>query len=194
LEIYSSLNRADQPYNLLYGFGPVQKPLAESDGRRSSSLRALAAGTAFALPTLAIVAFLFSWLWSLTGRLDSDAGRQGLTPQLMQRKTAAALAIRDGLEAGDLGRAEQGAAQLRRISEAASWYLPDQEYDALSGDFADALAVLDAAMRDRDLVRVRTAYARLTESCSECHRKATTTRIDAKSFQVITTEQSPRSG
>ena len=172
----------------------MQKALTESDGQKRNSLRAVALATAVTLLILASVAILLFWLWSLTGRLDSDAGRQGLTPQLMQRKTAAALAIRDGLEAGDLGRAEQGAAQLRRISEAASWYLPDQEYDALSGDFADALAVLDAAMRDRDLVRVRTAYARLTESCSECHRKATKTRIDAKSFQVITTEQSPRSG
>lgn len=107
----------------------------------------------------------------------------------MQRKTAALLEIRDGSEAGDLGRAEQGAAQLRRISEAASSYLPDQGYNALRGDFADALAVLDAAVRDRDLVRLKAAYAKLAKSCLECHRRATKTRIDAKSFQVITTEQ-----
>jgi cytochrome c556 len=155
-------------------------------------LRAVAIGTAVTLLTLASVALLFVWLWSLTGRLDGDAARQGLTSQFMQRKTAALLEIRDGSEAGDLGRAKQGAAQLRRISEAASSYLPDQGYNALRGDFADALAVLDAAVRDRDLVRLKAAYAKLAESCLECHRRATKTRIDAKSFQVITTEQPPR--
>ena len=170
----------------------MQDALAESDGQEKTSLRAVAIGTAVALLILASVALLFLWLWSLTGRLDGDAGRQGLTPQLMQRKTAALLEIRDGLEAGELGRAEQGATQLGRISEAASWYLPDQGYNALSDDFADALAVLDAALRDRDLVRLRAAYARLADSCLECHRKMTKTRIDPKSFQVITTEQPPR--
>jgi hypothetical protein len=110
----------------------------------------------------------------------------------MQRKSAAMLEIRNGLEVGNFGRAEQGAAKLCRISEAASSFLPDQGYKALTDDFAEALAVMDAAARDRDLMRLRAAYARLAESCLECHQKATKTRIDPKSFQVITTEQPPR--
>jgi hypothetical protein len=166
-------------------------PAETDEQEKRSSRRAVAVATVVTLLMLASVAFLFYWLWSVTGRLDSDARRPGLAPQFMQRKTATMLEIRDGLEASDFGRAEQGAAQLRRVSEAASYYLPDQRYKALSDDFAEALAMLDAAARDRDLMRLRAAYARLAESCSESHQRATKTRIDPKSFQVITTEQPP---
>ncbi len=50
----------------------MQDALAESDGQKKTSLRAVAIGTAVALLILASVALLFLWLWSLTGRLDGD--------------------------------------------------------------------------------------------------------------------------
>jgi hypothetical protein len=73
----------------------MQEPSAQTDISRRRSLVAIAAWIVFALLAIVATALLFYWLWSLTDRLDADAERRGLTPQLMQRKTTAMLAIQN---------------------------------------------------------------------------------------------------
>jgi hypothetical protein len=167
----------------------MSESTAETDASRSRSRFAFAAWTALAALAIAATALLFYWLWSLTDRLDANAGHRGLTNQLMRRKTSAMLAIRDGLAAGELDRAEQGAAVLRQVSEISSWYLPDRRYAALSEDFREALAAFDGALNDRDLAELRAAHDRLAESCLECHRMSGGNRIEPESIRLFTPQE-----
>jgi hypothetical protein len=163
----------------------MQEPSAQTEISRRRSLAAIAAWIAFVLLVIVATALLFYWLWSLTDRLDADAERRGLTPQLMQRKTTAMLAIQHGLAAGEVDRAQEGAVLLRQISETSRWYLPDQRYATLSDDFRDALRDLDNALSDRDAARLRATYDKLAESCLECHRKVSKDRINLESIQFF---------
>jgi hypothetical protein len=184
-DVYTWLQVAHRPADKLGGTDAMQEPSAQTDIGRRRSLAAIAAWIVFVLLAIVAMALLFYWLWSLSDRLDKDAERRGLTPQLMQRKTTAMLAIRDGLAAGDVDRAQEAAALLRQISETSRWYLPDRSYAALSDDFRDALRDLDNALRDRDAARLRATYDQLAESCIECHRKASKDRINLESIQFL---------
>jgi hypothetical protein len=86
--------------------------------------------------------------------------------------------IRDGVTSGDFRRAGRGATELRRISVACNWYLPDDQYTALSDDFRTALNLLDVAVSERDATGLPEAYGRLIESCTRCHQQATSSQID----------------
>ena len=96
----------------------------------------------------------------------------------MRRKSAAAIQIRDGVTSGNFRRAGRGVAELRQISVACNWYLPDDQYTALSEDFRNALNLLDVAVSEQDASELPEAYRRLIESCTSCHQQAELSQID----------------
>ena len=118
------------------------------------------------------------WLWSLSTSLDSGDEPGGLTDQFMQRKSVAASQIRDGVSSGSFRRAERGVSELRRISEACNWFLPDDQYSALSDDFRNALNLLDVAVSGQNAIELAEAYTQLIQSCTRCHQQATSSKID----------------
>jgi hypothetical protein len=124
------------------------------------------------------VVLLCYWLWSWTGSLDSGSRRDGVTAQLMQRKTAATIDIRDGLAEGSFRHVERGASKLRQIGEASAWFVPDAQYGSLSDDFRDALSFLERALSRRDSTQLQKAYDHLIKSCVDCHRQASRYQID----------------
>jgi hypothetical protein len=118
------------------------------------------------------------WLWSLSTSLDSGDHRGGLTDQFMQRKSDAASQIRDGVSSGSFRRAGRGVSELRRISEACNWFLPNDQYSALSDDFRNALNLLDVAVSRQNATELAEAYTQLIGSCTRCHQQATSSQID----------------
>ena len=124
-----------------------------------------------------LVFFCF-WLWSLSESSDESGQGQGLRDQLMRRKLAAAIQIRDGVTSGNFRRAGRGVAELRHISVTCNWYLPDDQYAAFSEDFRNALNLLDVVVSKRDASELPEAYRRLIGSCTRCHQQATISQID----------------
>jgi hypothetical protein len=118
------------------------------------------------------------WLWSLSTSLDSGDGRGGLMDQFMERKSAAASQIRDGVSSGSFRRAGRGVSELRRISEACNWFLPGDKYSALSDDFRNALDLVDLAVSRKNAIGLAEAYSQLIGSCTRCHQQATSSQID----------------
>jgi hypothetical protein len=118
------------------------------------------------------------WIWSLSTSFDSGDEPVALTDQFMQRKSVAASHIRDGVSSGSFRRAERGVSELRRIGEACNWFLPDDQYSALSDDFRNALNLLDEAVSRQNAIELAEAYTRLVGSCTRCHQDATSSHID----------------
>jgi hypothetical protein len=140
-------------------------------------------GATGVLLLLSVVLFCY-WLWLWAGSLDSRGKRDGLAAQLMRRKTAATIEIRDGLAEASYRRVERGASELRQIGEASAWFLPAPKYGALSDDFRDALSFLDKALSGRDSTQLQDAYADLIKSCVDCHRQASRHQIDPDSLRL----------
>ncbi len=132
---------------------------------------------------LVAIALLFVWLWSQTGSFDLQGRRDGLTARLMQRKTVAAMDIRDAVAAEDYSRVARGVAELRRISKASASFLKDARYAAQSDDFRTALDRLDSLVTDRQADGLRDAYTELTDSCVTCHQQAIQSPIDPTLLQ-----------
>ena len=143
--------------------------------------KVLVGATGVLLLVLSVV-LSFYWLWSWAGSLDSHGRRAGLIDQFMQRKTAAAIEIRDALAEADFRRMERGASKLRRIGEATDWHLNDAQYGAHSNDYRDALSSFDSAISGRNLTELQNAYVNLIEGCINCHRHSTRARIDLDSL------------
>ena len=140
---------------------------------------------------LLAIALGFVWLWSLSGASDSRAAADDLVARLMKRKSAAVANIRDGLDQGDYRQAERGVAELRRIGAASNWYLPDQRYSHLSGQFRQALDQLNDVLAARNTQQVRSTYTVLIESCQACHQQTSTSPLDAAQF-LLRDSSSPR--
>jgi mono/diheme cytochrome c family protein len=134
--------------------------------------------TLLGIALLAAVVLFFLWLWSVTASLDSYATGDNLTARLMERKFTVALEIRDHVAEGELREAEGETRELRKISETANWYLPEERYAGLSDDFRRALNRLDGALADRDPARARETYSQLAESCIVCHRQTAHSALD----------------
>ena len=122
--------------------------------------------------------FFSIYLWSLRESLDPSGEREGLRDKLMQRKSTAAIQVRDGLASGNFRRAGRGVEELRRISGACNWFLPDDQYTALSDDFRVALNLMDVAVSKRDASESAEAYSQLIGSCRRCHQQAASSQID----------------
>ena len=92
---------------------------------------------------------------------------------LMRQKLERAQRLVADVVLARLPAVERDAAELLRISEAASWMAaPTPEYFRHSGEFQDAARELATAAAAGDIDEVSTAYVSLVSSCVQCHREA----------------------
>ena len=110
---------------------------------------------------LGSLVFICIWFLSVSKSFDESGKGRGLSEQLMRRKSAAAIQIRDSVTSGNFDRAGRGVAELRQISVIYNWYLPDDQYAALSEDFRNALNLLDVVVSEQDASELPEAYRRL---------------------------------
>jgi hypothetical protein len=100
-----------------------------------------------------------------TRSLD-DAGKS-----FMHAKLLAVHQVVDGLAYEDFARIEQGADELLRITELASWKVRrDPIYMHYSSDFESTALRLRDAARARSIEKATFAYMHLTVSCTACHQ------------------------
>ncbi len=97
---------------------------------------------------------------------DDDSGKP-----FMHAKLAAAHQIVDGLAFEDFSRIENGADELLRMTELASWKVRrDPIYMHYSADFEGTALRLRDAARARSIEKATFAYMHLTVSCTACHQ------------------------
>ena len=88
----------------------------------------------------------------------------------MHAKLKATHQIVDGLAFEDYARIEQGADELLRITEMASWKVRrDPIYMHYAADFEQTATRLLNAARARSIEKATFAYMHLTVSCTACH-------------------------
>ncbi len=98
---------------------------------------------------------------------------------VMQAKMAHMFAIVEGMAVNKLPQVADNAADLRDLSERASWLVHDSvTYIALSDEFRDTADRLARSARQRDADAALAEYMSLTHSCLACHRYLRKERLE----------------
>jgi hypothetical protein len=108
-------------------------------------------------------------LWRAAAESDAERRGPGIEDQLMRRKADALQEVLDALVRDRLDRIEPAAERMAAYTEAIEGFLATDVYRRYGDEYRRALIELrDAAGRD-DRNATRAAFARLENSCLECH-------------------------
>ena len=126
----------------------------------------------------AMIIGVSAWIWQVAGRQDEAPSRRGVVSQLMKIKTQSMVDLRDGLATADYRQLEDGVARLRKVNDAASWYLSEGGYGEAGSAFRRALEQFGDDVRSRELSMAKRSFEELTTSCVACHRSAPIIQLD----------------
>jgi cytochrome c553 len=128
--------------------------------------------------SLLILVGILVWIWPKAAREDASRGRGRVAGQLMNLKSQSIIELREGLEDQDYRQLEQGIARLRKVNEAANWYLSEKQYGDQGDVFRQVLDQFSQNVGGRDLSSARNSFVQLTASCVACHRLAGNVPLD----------------
>jgi hypothetical protein len=97
----------------------------------------------------------------------------------MVMKAEATVQIREGLEKQDHDQVQAGLEQMRKLHNAADWYLSEQQYGDSAGPFWESLDQLRQAVDDGDLAQANKDFVQLMASCEACHQREATANDQA---------------
>ncbi|MDZ4755353.1 MAG: cytochrome c [Phycisphaerae bacterium] len=111
---------------------------------------------------------------------DAPAPPPATAHDIMRAKTAWAASLLEAIAMRNYELVQDNADALRQLSEETSFIVQDTvTYRAYSEQFRTEVAALADAARRRDQAQVEAGYARVTESCFQCHEYVRSERFQS---------------
>lgn len=131
----------------------------------------------FAVAAFVLAGLLAAWpmaRWLRGQDPETELSRR----DFMRTKLLYAQNIMEGITTRNFTLIEQGASEIRRITEAGQWLVADTpEYRHLSDDLRSIADRIASAARDRNLDSAAFRYFDMTVNCMDCHQYARDNRI-----------------
>ena len=126
----------------------------------------------------AMIIGTFIWVWQVASRQDAKPTQRSPASRLMEIKARSMAELREGLAAGDYGQLDDQIARLREVNDAASRYLPQDQYGEAGGAFRQALKQFGGDVQSRDLLEAKRSFEELEARCLACHQGLAITLLD----------------
>jgi len=125
----------------------------------------------FIVGFVAVMVLIFIGLFNYAAKLDSGPLRNGLSEQLMNRKSVALQEIMDSLVRSDFGGVFKAADKMKHLGNTAAWFLDENGFPDDGIHFRDSTMSLIDSANKKDYEGAALAYDELATSCIDCHRR-----------------------